>query len=46
MAEIYFYYENIILGIKYFVAEAKTVLKFHAIPPPSQFNFCRCLQLI
>lgn len=46
MAEIYFYYENIILGVKYFVAEGKTFLKFYAISAPVQFNFSRCLLLI
>lgn len=46
MADIYIYYENIILGIKYFDTEGKTFLKFHAISTPAQFNFCRCLLLI
>lgn len=39
MAEIDFYYENIILGVKYFVAEGKMFLKFYVLSAPAQFNF-------
>lgn len=43
MAEIDFYYENIILGVKYFVAEGKMFLKFYVLSAPAQFNVCLLL---